>query len=153
MKFCVVIATYIGALLFIQSCTQTEKAKSEQVQTTTKDTLISHVEMLKDFYEGYLSASLKSPIDYQQTDALIDAHCTASLIQYLDTAELEYDPFLNTQDFSDVWQNNIMIKAHEKMPNAYWVHLDDPKNSNASAIILIKLKQEAGVWKIDQLLE
>lgn len=141
------------ALLFAQSCTRTEKAKSVQVQTTIKDTPISHEDMLKDFYEGYLSASLRSPIDYQQTDALIDAHCTASLIQYLDTAELEYDPFLNAQDFSDAWQNNIIIKPHAQIPNTYWVHLDDPKNSNASVIIQVKLKQEAGVWKIDELVE
>ena len=153
LKYSLVIATFIGALLFNQSCTHAEKAKTEQVQTTIKDTLVTHEVMLKDFYEGYLSASLRSPIDYQQTDALIDAHCTAALIQYLDTAELEYDPFLNAQDLSDAWQNNIVIKPHAQMPNTYWVHLDDPKNSNASVIIQVKLKQEAGVWKIDELLE
>lgn len=153
LKFSVVIAACIGALLMVQSCTQADKTKSDQVQSSIKDSLVSKEEMLKDFYEGYLSASLKSPIDYQQTDALIDAHCTASLIQYLDTAELEYDPFLNAQDLSDAWQNNIVIKPHGQMPDTYWVHLDDPKNSNSSVIILIKLKQEAGVWKIDELMQ
>lgn len=153
LKYSLVIATFIGALLFSQSCTHAEKAKTEQVQTTIKDTLVAHKVMLKDFYEGYLSASLKSPIDYEQTDALIDAHCTASLRQYLDTAELDYDPFLNAQDLSDAWQNTIVIKPHDKMPHTYWVHLDDPKNSNASVIVLLRMKQEGNAWKIDEILQ
>lgn len=148
------IATFV--LLFLvgtqSSCKETAK-ENKSADTNVVATPIAPEAFIKDFYTAYLSANLKMPIDYKQADAIVDASCTPALIAHLDTAEMDFDPFLNAQDVFDAWQNHIQVKAHESMPMCYWVNLDDPQNSNASVIVLLQLKQHGNDWKIDQILE
>jgi hypothetical protein len=134
------------------ACKEAPKEK-KSADTSVVATPIAPEAFIKEFYAAYLAANLKMPIDYKQVDAIVDASCTPSLITYMDTAEMDFDPFLNAQDVFDAWQSHIQVKAHDSMPMCYWVQLDDPQNSNASAIILVQLKQQGNEWKIDKLLE
>ncbi|MFM6984109.1 MAG: DUF3828 domain-containing protein, partial [Chitinophagaceae bacterium] len=132
--------------------------KDAATRNTDRDTTIIAVQtspedFIKDFYAGYISANLKMPVDYKQVDALVDLSCSQSLIAYLDTAELEYDPFFNAQDVFDAWLSHIKVEVHATMPLCYWVYLDDPENSNASVIVLVRLKKYGSDWKIDQIVE
>jgi hypothetical protein len=131
-----------------------EKSATTQTADTTRTVAQTGAEeFIHNFYMAYIGAHLKMPVDYQQVDALVDASCSNTLIAYLDTADLDYDPFLNAQDVVEAWQTHVTIVKHDSLPLCFWVHLDDPANSNASAIILIRLRQEATTFKIDQVLE
>ena len=132
------------------------KEAVKEMKSKDSSVIVSHIapeDFIKEFYSAYISANLKMPIDYKQVDAIVDASCSRYMIAHLDTAEMEYDPFLNAQDVFDAWQTHIQVNAHDSMPQCYWVHLDDPQNSNASVVILLRLKQEGESYKIDQVLE
>lgn len=148
------IATLVSLFLVgTQSACKEAAKKNKSEDTNVVATTIAPEAFIKEFYAAYIAANLKMPIDYKQADAIVDASCTPALIAHLDTAEMDFDPFLNAQDVFDAWQNHILVKAHESMPMCFWVHLDDPQNSNASVIVLLQLKQQDNNWKIDQILE
>ncbi len=148
-----IIVSVCVFLVGTQSACKDIATKNSEKDTTISVEHTSPEDFIKGFYEGYISANLKMPVDYKQVDAMVDLSCTQSLIAYLDTAELEYDPFLNAQDVFEAWLNHIKVEAHKTMPLCYWVYLDDPENSNASVIVLIRLKKLGNDWKIDQILE
>ena len=147
------IAFLCALILFVPEACNEKSATTKAADTTVALSQSGAEEFIKNFYSAYISTQLKMPVDFRQADAIVDAACSKTLIEYLDTADLDYDPFLNAQDVFEAWQTHISIVPHDSLPLCYWVHLEDPQNSNASAIVLIRLRQEEENFKIDQLLE
>lgn len=127
------------------------KIDSSNVGSTTGWTVYppnSAEAMLMEFYKTYIQLSLNMPPNFDQIDPWINQHCTNAYIQYLDTAELDFDPFINAQDLSEAWVNNIKIVKSENHPYQYTVILNDPNNDNATTMIVLEVKLVDGQYKI-----
>lgn len=101
---------------------------------------------LQEFYQEYIRESSKMPLDGGKIAALKQKHCTAKLLQSLENAELDADPFLNTQDVDAAWADALQIspKAEGKYQVCFQV------GAGAQHCVSATMKEESGGWKIDE---
>ena len=105
-------------------------------------------DIIFDFYSQYLSSSLTE----RERHALIKSYCSQNMLESLDILYsfdeeegliigIDYDPFLNAQDFFPI--DDIKIeKAGENKYGISW------NNTNNSTVILNVIKDKNN-WKID----
>jgi len=108
--------------------------------------------MLMEFYRTYIQLNNATPPNFEQIDPWVNQHCTDGYIQYLDTAEFDFDPFINAQDLSEAWASNIKIITSETHSNQYTIILNDPSNDNATSMIVVEVKLVDGQYKISNIL-
>ena len=76
---------------------------------------------LKEFYTQYITECDKTPTNFDTIEKIKENFLTKALIQKLQMAELDYDPFLNAQDCDKSWIETIEIKPVTETENIYKV--------------------------------
>ena len=104
-------------------------------------------DMIFDFYNRYLSSS----VDETKRQELIKQHCTKHMLETLDILYsfdeeegfiigIDYDPFLNAQDFFPI--ENMKIEKTDK--NKYQISWD-----KTNIKVILNVVKENNSWKID----
>ncbi len=135
-------------VLFIQSCGPNNSKK----QTATNSEITQAIEMLTEFYTHYLTEQdkmLSDGYNPKTIEVIKNNYLTVKLQERLNFLELEYDPFLNAQDFSKDWIKTLEITPVEEIEDAYNVcyHYDN-EHTNCITLFLVK---ENGKFKINDI--
>lgn len=150
--FCTVVFLITFSVFFVLDIINEKKSNvvDENTKTNiiTDNTYVNPKDMIFDFYNQYLSSSLN------ETDrhALIKKYCTNNMLEILNILYsfdeekgliigIDYDPFLNAQDFFPI--ENIEIERIET--NKYKVSWNNTNNT----IVILNVIKENSNWKID----
>ena len=83
------------------------------------------VNMLKNFYTGYITENSKIPENKEKLDSIKNEYCTTKLLNYIQKQFLErvidYDPFLNAQMIDTRMLETLTIKKDSVKNNLYYV--------------------------------
>lgn len=146
-------------LIVTQSCFQkTDKevlnTNKEVLNTDTKTLELTDTrneaisKNLKAFYVSYISENAKDVVDKNSLKELKNKYVTKSLLDKLQILELDYDPFVNAQDYNAEWLKNIEISKDKLNDNIYIVYIND--NGTKTSISLV-IKKEVDQYKIDDI--
>ncbi len=135
-------------VLFIQSCGQNNSRKQAAINSETTQA----IEMLTEFYIHYLTEQdkmLSGGYNPKTIEAIKNNYLTKKMQERLKFLELEYDPFLNAQDFSKDWIKTLEITPLQEIEDAYKVcyHYDN-EHTNCITLFLVK---ENGKFKINDI--
>ncbi|WP_395077651.1 DUF3828 domain-containing protein [Flavobacterium sp.] len=127
------------------------KQDKKQIENTLKsietssDTIVKN---LKVFYVSYISENAKDLVDKNTLKELKNKYITKSLLDKLQNLELDYDPFVNAQDYNTEWLKNIEITKDKLKDNTYIIFIND--NGTKTTISLV-IKKELNEYKIDDI--
>ncbi|MFI2743570.1 hypothetical protein ACG2LH_12580 [Zhouia sp. PK063] len=120
-----------------------EKNNNKSLKTERKEILF-----LKEFYLTYISFLKKNPLaDRKDIDKIIQKFCTKELM--IKIRDLDYDPFLNAQDFDDDILDKLKIFPSDAS-NKFIVTYIDSFSSNQIKIE-ISLTVNKNYFKISDL--
>ena len=115
------------------------------------------ISTLKSFYTEYITHVAKPPSrDYVQgKNKIQQKYCTQKLLNHVDSLrvyhDLDFDPFLQAQDYSLNWIETMVIKKEPTGENIYnvyrWGSFDEKYE-----VIKVSVVEEEGEYKIDALL-
>lgn len=119
--------------------------------------------MLKTFYTAYMSAFTAPDVDHNFEKTLVGLrkkYCTAKCRkQFGELVEsTDGDPIINGQDSDAKWAKTLVIKRDPKTANHYSVSYsydeygEDKKLHKSTNTINLAVVKEAGVFKIDKIL-
>lgn len=151
----IVMKKFIPILLIVlsQSCFHKEIKSSEQKLKTTElnsqsDSLI--IKTIKDFYVSYIIENSKEEFDESVVNEIKRKYVTENLLLSIKTkmsdGSLDWDPFVNAQDFYEGWINSLNITKELSKDNIYKVSYFDGNND---VEIFISLITEDNQFKID----
>lgn len=110
---------------------------------------------LQEFYHSYITEGAKSGSNASVLDAIQEKYVTKDLLSELQHAfsegELDYDPFINAQDFSLDWLATLKITKDEALPDAYHVSYANAYEKDGKTHIKLSVVNEAGQYKISKL--
>lgn len=108
---------------------------------------------VKSFYSWYLAA-INNEKDPAKNKAVMNSHLSRRLSQsfYSKAGQnLDYDIFVNGQDWNPAWADNIVIgELTTKGVNAKLSIILGSPNGEWDMPLTITLVKEAGTWKIDR---
>lgn len=116
-------------------------------KTVNDGNLDPAVDMLKEFYAEYISLNLCDEVDDASLLNLKEKYLTPSLLMKLRSSVVDFDPFVNAQDFSQRWLTEIDIAKIDSLDNLYTVMLPD----NKDCIIVKVICKEGGKYLIDNI--
>ena len=125
---------------------------SVQSQDKTSDDEI--LKMLNSFYTSYITERSKMPEDEKKVELIKSKYFTANLLDKLDKLNkqgLNYDPFINAQDWDIDLLKKLMIRKEIKSNNIFEVSYPDNYRKTLTKIKLIVIKQNDN-YKIDDIL-
>lgn len=123
-----------------------KESKQEPIsQTNNEDELIRST--LNSFYTEYLNQIAKFPVNETKLNSIKKSYCTYRLLHKLDTIELDYDPFTNSQDFDQNTAKKLNLK--KKSDLIYNVSFS---NNSEFTTTLFLLKNE-NKYYIDSILD
>lgn len=152
-------------LIVTQSCfqkTENKGLKTEVTISKTADDILkvnpnnanlienndSIIKNLKDFYMSYITENSKDIVDKNVLKELKNKYITKNLLNKLQKLALDYDPFVNAQDYNAQWLKKIEITKSQLHKNNYSIIIDDNgKKINVSLVIVKELNQ----YKIDDI--
>lgn len=148
----------ILTLTITQSCFQkTDKIVSNQEsQIVKKDTTTfslyerndTIVKNLADFYKSYISINAGDEINKNALNKLKSEYITNELLDKLQKLQLDYDPFVNAQDYNLEWLKNIKISEDKSKKNTYKVIINDNGSINSISVVI---KKELNQYKINDI--
>ncbi|KAF2328461.1 XAC2610-related protein [Flavobacterium nitrogenifigens] len=152
------IMKYISLFILmfsIQSCFQKNEQSSisqkdingtEQIQEN--DSLI--INTIKEFYISYIFENSKNEINPSFINKIKDKYISKKLLQnirnQMENGSLDWDPFVNAQDFYDGWIKTLKVKKDESVNNQYIVSYYNGKEDEKMYLGVIKEKNQ---YKID----
>ncbi|MCL1942027.1 MAG: hypothetical protein FWF54_00520 [Candidatus Azobacteroides sp.] len=122
-------------LLTIQSCNQ--NTNKNQSLSTINDVEDKGVDVLKVFYQEYISACCNLPESYDVLDRVKKKYLSDNLYKRLEVADLDYDPFLNSQDCNENWLKTLDIKLVYNENNIYKICYNNGDNEICIILSLI----------------
>jgi len=155
-----IIMNIIGLLLLLltQSCFQkTENAiiskkdinSKEQIQEN--DSLI--INTIKEFYISYILENSKNQFNSNTIYELKHKYVSKDLLQNISkqmkNGNLDWDPFVNAQDFFDGWIKTLQVKKDESVKNKYIVSYYNGKENEK---IYLRIIKENNQYKIDSII-
>lgn len=138
------------------SCNNSESEAVESMETNeTEELSLSQSNnedeqarsTLYNFYTEYLSQIAKFPVDEKKLKGIKSSYCSDRLLQILDTMELDYDPFTNSQDFDSNTANQLTIAKKSNL--SYTVSFAS-NNEYTTTLFVIKEKDK---YYIDSILD
>lgn len=102
-------------------------------------------EFIKVFYAEYLSALATG-----STESVIDAHCTPELASRLANSDLDYDPFLNAQDFDENVLKTLEVTQSERQEFFVVSYMDS--YSNSKVYVAMRLVAAKGGHRISDVI-
>lgn len=110
---------------------------------------------LQEFYYSYITEGAKSGSNASALHAIQEKYVTKDLLSQLQHAfsegELDYDPFINAQDFNLDWLATLTITKDEVLPATYHVSYADAYKKDGKTHIKLSVVNEAGHYKISKL--
>lgn len=101
---------------------------------------------IRTFYKEYLLG-----FDKDFADSVRRKYCTPELIEKLANKELDYDPFLNAQDFDDDLLKTLDIKK-SNTPQGYYIASYVDGYSKKKVYIVMSLAGHDGEYKISDVI-
>jgi hypothetical protein len=129
----------------VESISIEETKEVSAPQASSEDEIIHST--LNNFYTEYLSQIDKFPVNEDKLKAIKSDFCSVRLLQKLDTMELDYDPFTNSQDFDSNTANKVNIA--KKSDLTYTVSLSN-NSEYTTTLFLIKKENK---YYIDSILD
>jgi Tfp pilus assembly protein PilN len=171
MKHASILPVLISILIVISCNEKTEKGKTlKQGQSADSSLLAGNtrvdkkpqsntdeeqvVNMLTDFYTGYITIIAKGPMDYEdKLIALKEKCCTKKLLDKVAEDfknELDYDPFINAQDSDVAWLKTLSVVKEPQKENTYSVSYRS--NDTTKVVIHLRVIKQDDLFKIDGIL-
>lgn len=145
MKTKIYIASIIFGILFSNIMYSQEKQK----ENNSSDKEI--VEMLKNFYNEYIFECDKMPMNEKKINSIKKKYCTPKLLQKIDLLELDYDPFVDAQDFESTLLKTIKFTKVSKSNNIYKACYVWDFNKKTICVKL-SIKKVNNIFKIDDII-
>lgn len=113
-------------------------------------------QMLTAFYIQYIAEQSKPRPDEKVISALYDKYLTAELRQKLEQADLEYSPFLWSQECDKDWAKTLVITHSEEDESKYGVSFSfladvDESGVETRRYIWLSLVKENGDYRINEI--
>ena len=140
-------------LILLAGCFMVKEARAFQVAAAP--VAASPEEVAREFYRWYLQTLYKNKEPFKNK-AIIAKYVTPRLIQELTRRmrgpdPIDYDYFLNAQDYGETWDKNIHTARVSNRNNTPVLNVSFGTNtSNPDHRVKVTLKQIKGVWKIDK---
>jgi hypothetical protein len=173
MKHASILPVLISILIVISCNEKAEKGKAvfvKQGQPTDSSLLAGNtrvekkpqsnadeeqvVNMLTDFYTGYITIIAKGPMDFEdKLIALKEKCCTKKLLDKVAEDfknELDYDPFINAQDSDVAWLKTLSVVKEPQKENTYSVSYRS--NDTTKVVIHLRVIKQDSSFKIDGIL-
>lgn len=113
-----------------------------------KDSLI--VNTIKEFYISYISEKSKNELNQNSINEIKQKYVTNKLLlnieKRMEDGSLDWDPFVNAQDFYDGWIKTLKITSDESKKNQYVVSYFDGNKDVKIYLGIIKVNNQ---YKID----
>ena len=120
--------------------------------STENDPSETKIEFVKNFYEEYIIELSKMPMDLDRIDSVKKKFLTAELHSDLKEQGLDYDPFLNAQDFHDDILEKLAYDEHPEKKDVVKVsYIDDYTSSTVS--ISLEVVELANGYRINSILD
>ncbi|MEP3582121.1 MAG: DUF3828 domain-containing protein [Cyclobacteriaceae bacterium] len=78
-------------------------------------------QFLRNFYISYINTCDQVPMKYDELNQYLSESCTVELLNRIDELELDYDPFLDTQDCSKQIIPSLNVTKLENTEHGYEV--------------------------------
>lgn len=107
--------------------------------------------VIKGFYEWYIRSISQNIDPFKRNRGTLRKYVTLKLIREVEKTELEADYFLQTQDWDDAWEKSVSVsKLQVKGPTATAIVTF---NAEEYPRVMVRLRQEGSIWKIDRVRE
>jgi hypothetical protein len=107
--------------------------------------------VIKGFYEWYIRSIARNIDPFKKGRATLRTYVTLRLIREVEKTELEADYFLQSQDWDDAWEKTISISSPKVRGTTATAIVTF--NAEEYPRVLVSLRQESGIWKIDRVSE
>jgi hypothetical protein len=111
------------------------------------------ISTLKEFYTEYISELGKRESDYAKVLEISQKHCTKRLCdelgKYSEIMVIDYDPFLNAQDFTDNFLKTLEIKKDSIRNDIYHISYFWNGYNEGYRYIELYIVKEGNSYKID----
>mgnify|MGYP003338835172 FL=1 len=104
---------------------------------------------MQEFYVAYIRAGAHPRVGTDTPAMVKKRFCTPALLQRLDAATPEADPFVQAQDVLASWEKTLSITQPDPSREEYRVCVD-PSVPDLSCVV-VGLTREGEGYKIDQL--
>ncbi|WP_418696256.1 DUF3828 domain-containing protein [Bacteroides sp.] len=128
----------------ISGCRRTRPSAEEQRDATEQ---YSAIQMLSDFYKSYITENLEEGTDKNKVERILKEYVSKKLRTKLSNLELDYDPFVNAQDYSKDWIEKMRILKVDTAENAYAVCLSDDYH-----YVILDVSKRKNKYKINNIL-
>ncbi|MEQ9313106.1 MAG: DUF3828 domain-containing protein [Cytophagales bacterium] len=123
-----------------------DSVSSEKLELSTENNRTeTKIEFVENFYEEYISELSEMPMDLDRIDSLEKKFLTVELYKKLKEQDLDYDPFLNAQDFDDDILEKLASNEHTEKKDVVKVSYIDDYTSSTVSIFLEVIELENGV--------
>jgi hypothetical protein len=137
-------------LIIFQSCKQNKdnfdvnesQSNNSEVIESANDSIINTI---NSFYTSYISENAKDIVNKNALKELKSKYVAKSLLDKLDKKKLDYDPFVNAQDYNIEWLKNIEITKDKLKKDTYKVCIID---NGIKTFIPLVVKKELNQYKI-----
>lgn len=159
---------FIFIVIFSFSCKndsneKTRKIESNNFKKLNKDSLginivakdevklSSKVLFIKSFYEDYIFEHDKVKDNPSKKEAILDKYCSVELIKRYNSYEyLDYNPFINGQDYGENFLDNLKIKHSDTKLN-YRYTIYQTHNGVDYELLQMQMIEKENSFKINNL--
>ena len=146
MKTRMLVRSFLGAVVLLLLATF---AAAQESGTAGKPESV-----IRDFYGWYVKAVLANRDPFTGDSAKLKQYVTTRFIKQIqklrDDEELSFDPFLHAQDLDKAWAKNITVATPTMSGDSASANVELKGTEMGSRKLAVKLRQEGGAWKIDQ---
>lgn len=110
------------------------------------------IEFVENFYKEYITGLSEMPMNFDRVDSIKRSFLTEELYEKLEEQQLDFDPFLNAQDFDDNILEKIAYNEHPEKIDVVKVSYIDGYTSSTISIFL-EVVELANGYRISSILE
>lgn len=140
---------YIIAIIFgiLFSNIIYSQAKPKENNTSNEEI----VQMLKSFYKEYVNENDKMPVNDEKVELIKKKYCTSKLLKKMGLIELDFDPFIDAQDFESTLLKTIEISKDKKINNIFKACYFTTFN-NKTVCVKFRIAKVNNTFKIDDII-
>lgn len=124
---------------------------SNDTTSSSQQAQLSGMEMLREFYTLYITENDKMKRDDLRIATIKEKYVTPKLIAKIDSAmlyyNLDYDPFVNAQDYDTAWIKTLEIAPVPERTNTFDICYTYNRNSKSCTTVV--LVESEGKYMID----
>lgn len=116
-----------------------------QPNIVQQDTIVTTLLL---FYTSYITENIE--MNDQKVSELKKKYITSQFLDKLQKLNLDYDPFVNAQDYDEDWLKTLKVIRNKEINGVYEVYRFDNYNKRYVCIKL-RIIKENGQYKIDSI--